>query len=99
MSIIIDLYLCILYVGYFIVYCLTVIWFMSFAVCYVSLTAFMFFVIQCMLLFFVCLFCFLVCALCVFISFCVLFSPSVYSCLFYICVQVDNCHLVETHLP
>ena len=68
----IDLYLRSLYVGFSIVCCLIVIWFVSFAVCCVLTTCLMFFNIH-----FVCFLFFLVC-----FAFCFVYSVVLYCCVY-----------------
>jgi hypothetical protein len=103
--IIMELYLCSFYVDYCRVYdfllsrCLIAICFMSFALCYVLINCFIFFMIHFMFVFLFCVLCFLFCVFCVFVLFCV-FLPM-YIVVYFLLVYnfTDHCHRVETQLP
>jgi hypothetical protein len=102
-----DLYLCSFYVGYCTVYvsllsrCHIAICFMFFALCYVLINCFIFFIINFMFVFLLCMLCFLFCTnmFCVFVLFCVLFLPM-YIVVYFLLVYnfTDHCHRVETQL-
>jgi hypothetical protein len=70
---------------------------MSFALCYVLINCFIFFMIRFMLFLF-CVLCFLFCVFCVFVLFCV-FLPM-YIVVYFLLVYnfTDHCHRVETQL-
>jgi len=103
--IIMELYLCSFYVDYCTVYdfllshCVIAICFMSFALCYVLINCFIFFMIRFMFVFLFWVLCFLFCVFCVFVFCCVLFLPM-YIVVYFLLVYsfTDHCHRVETQL-
>jgi hypothetical protein len=96
-----ELQFCSLYVDYCTVRLVVVslLFALSFALCYVLINCFMFLIIRCILVFlFLCFAFYFVCSL---ILFCIVYCfPHAHSSLFSICVQVktDHCHRVETQL-
>ena len=78
--------------------CRTAICFMSFALCYVLINCFIFFIIRFMFVFLFSMLCFLFCVFCVFVLFYVLILPMyiVYFLLVY--NFTDHCHRLETQL-
>jgi hypothetical protein len=68
----------------YIVCCLIVIFFVSFTLCCVLITRFMFFNIRFMVVFLFCMFCFQFCVFCIVLC---IVSPLAHNCVFSICVQ------------
>ena len=97
--IITDLELRSLYVAYCVVCCLTVIYFVAFALFYVLIIRFMFFIIRFMFVSLFCMFCFIFCIFCVSVLFYAMFLLMYTAVSFTLLHKFkDHCHWVETQL-